>query len=120
MEALRESLRYCPLFRMRRDLLLGDRLIGSSIPYDDMVGCISGLPAAYCGGSTLTASYFSNDMVQSQIESKIKLALGVACFLGVAYSLIAGNLWPAATCLAISGFCVLVSYRRERQLERRP
>jgi hypothetical protein len=53
------------------------------------------------------------------LESKIKLVLGIACSLGVAYSLIVGNLGTAATC-AIGGFCVLVSYRREKQLERRP
>lgn len=48
----------------------GDRLIGSGISYDNF-GRITSLPSAYSGGGTLTSSYFSNDLVQSQTQDGI-------------------------------------------------
>ena len=47
-----------------------DRLLGSGIAYDDY-GRIISLPAAFAGGSTLTTSYFDNDMVRSQIQNGV-------------------------------------------------
>ncbi len=48
----------------------GDRLIGSGITYDNF-GRITSLAGSYAGGSTLTNSYFSNDMVASQTQGAI-------------------------------------------------
>lgn len=47
-----------------------DRLIVSGIIYDNF-GRITGLPAGYAGGKTLTTSYFSNDMVASQSQGGV-------------------------------------------------
>ena len=48
----------------------GDRLVGASITYDNW-GRITNLPSAYSGGGTLTTSYYSNDLVQSQSQDGI-------------------------------------------------
>ena len=48
----------------------GDRLIAEGISYDNH-GRTTSLPAAYAGGSTLTTSYFTNDMVASQSQGGI-------------------------------------------------
>jgi RHS repeat-associated protein len=47
-----------------------DRLTGGGIAYDSH-GRITSLPSAYAGGSTLTTSYYTNDLVQSQTQSGI-------------------------------------------------
>src|SRR5260221_5682100 len=48
----------------------GDRLIDSGIAYDNF-GRITSLPATDAGGETLTTSYYSNDLVQSQTQGAI-------------------------------------------------
>jgi RHS repeat-associated protein len=48
----------------------GDRLLGSGMSYDNF-GRITSLPASYAGGSTLTSSYYANDLVQSQSQGGI-------------------------------------------------
>jgi YD repeat-containing protein len=48
----------------------GDRLLAAGITYDNF-GRITSLPAGDAGGSTLTTSYFSNDMVASQSQGAI-------------------------------------------------
>jgi RHS repeat-associated protein len=47
-----------------------DRLESSGLTYDEL-GRITTLPAALAGGSTLTTSYFSNDMVASQSQNGV-------------------------------------------------
>ncbi len=47
-----------------------DRLIDSGIVYDNY-GRITSLPGADAGGETLTTSYYSNDLVQSQTQGAI-------------------------------------------------
>jgi RHS repeat-associated protein len=47
-----------------------DRLTGAGIAYDSH-GRITSLPSAYAGGSTLTTSYYVNNLVQSQTQSGI-------------------------------------------------
>jgi hypothetical protein len=44
------------------------------------------------------------------------LVLVAACLPAIAYALIHGRLWPAATC-AFCAFVVLSSYRRIKDLE---
>lgn len=46
----------------------GDRLIGAGITYDKL-GRITSLPAAYAGGSTLTTSFYVNNLVRSQTQN---------------------------------------------------
>lgn len=48
----------------------GDRLIGSGIAYD-VYGRITSLSSAYAGGSTLTTTYFENDLVASQSQGGV-------------------------------------------------
>ncbi len=47
-----------------------DRLIGEGISYDNF-GRITSLPGAYAGGSTLTSSFYSNEMIASQSQGGI-------------------------------------------------
>jgi RHS repeat-associated protein len=47
-----------------------DRLEGEGTVYDNW-GRITSLPAVYAGGTTLTTSYFSNDMVKTQAQNGI-------------------------------------------------
>jgi RHS repeat-associated protein len=47
-----------------------DRLLASGLSYDSF-GRITALPGTYAGGSTLSTSYFSNDMVASQSQGGI-------------------------------------------------
>jgi RHS repeat-associated protein len=47
-----------------------DRLKGGGIAYDDY-GRITSLPAVFAGGKALTTSYFSTDMVASQIQNGV-------------------------------------------------
>jgi RHS repeat-associated protein len=44
-----------------------DRLIGTGISYDDF-GRIKSLPGEYAGGSTLSSTYYSNNLVASQTQ----------------------------------------------------
>lgn len=53
-----------------------DRLLGSELTYDSF-GRITSLPGTYAGGKTLTTSYFSNDMVQSQSQNGITNTFGL-------------------------------------------
>jgi RHS repeat-associated protein len=46
-----------------------DRLIGPGKPTYDSFGRITSLPSEFAGGSTLTTSYFSDDMVASQSQA---------------------------------------------------
>lgn len=46
-----------------------DRLIGSSKPTYDSFGRITSLPAEFAGGSTLTTSFYSNNMVANQSQA---------------------------------------------------
>jgi RHS repeat-associated protein len=48
----------------------GDRLTGEGITYDSF-GRITSLPAAYSGASTLTTSFYSNEMVATQSQSGV-------------------------------------------------
>jgi RHS repeat-associated protein len=48
----------------------GDRLLGTGLTYDNF-GRITSLPNAYAGGSTLTTTYYSNDLVKSQTQGAI-------------------------------------------------
>jgi RHS repeat-associated protein len=49
----------------------GDRLLGTGLTYDNF-GRITSLPSSYAGGgSALTTSYFSNDMVASQSQGGV-------------------------------------------------
>jgi RHS repeat-associated protein len=45
-----------------------DRLIGASKPTYDSFGRITSLPSEFAGGSTLTTSYYSDDMVATQSQ----------------------------------------------------
>lgn len=47
-----------------------DRLVGTGLTYDSF-GRITSLPAAFAGGKALTTSYFSNDMVASQVQNGV-------------------------------------------------
>ena len=47
-----------------------DRLKGGGIVYDDF-GRVENLPGAFAGGSTLTTSYFSTEMVASQTQAGV-------------------------------------------------
>jgi RHS repeat-associated protein len=47
-----------------------DRLTGTGITYDNY-GRITGLPAAYAGGSTLTSTYYANNLIRSQSQNGI-------------------------------------------------
>jgi RHS repeat-associated protein len=53
-----------------------DRLIDEGIAYDGF-GRITSLPGADAGGKTLTTSYFSNDMVQSQSQNGVTNTFGL-------------------------------------------
>jgi YD repeat-containing protein len=44
-----------------------DRLTGEGVTYDNF-GRITSLPVAYAGGSTLTTSFYSNEMIASQSQ----------------------------------------------------
>ncbi len=48
----------------------GDRLLATGLTYDHW-GRTTSVPASYAGGSTLTTSYFSNDMVATQSQGSI-------------------------------------------------
>jgi RHS repeat-associated protein len=48
-----------------------DRLTGPSKPTYDSFGRITSLPSEYAGGSTLTTSYYSNEMVATQTQGGI-------------------------------------------------
>jgi RHS repeat-associated protein len=47
-----------------------DRLEGEGLVYDGF-GRVTSLPAKFAGGSTLTATYFANDLVSSQTQSGV-------------------------------------------------
>jgi RHS repeat-associated protein len=47
-----------------------DRLTGTGLTYDNY-GRITSLPAAYAGGSALTSTYYSNDLIRSQSQNGI-------------------------------------------------
>jgi len=48
----------------------GDRLLGTSLVYDNF-GRITSLPAGYAGGKALSTSYFSTDMVAEQSQNGV-------------------------------------------------
>jgi RHS repeat-associated protein len=48
----------------------GDRLLGTGVTYDNY-GRITSLPASFAGGSTLTSTYYSNDLIKSQSQNEI-------------------------------------------------
>ncbi len=48
----------------------GDRLLGTGLTYDNY-GRITNLPSVYAGGSALTTSYYSNDLIKSQSQGGI-------------------------------------------------
>ena len=48
----------------------GDRLLATGLTYDSW-GRTTSLPASYAGGSTLSTTYFSNDMVATQSQGGI-------------------------------------------------
>ncbi|HET8861788.1 MAG TPA: DNRLRE domain-containing protein [Solirubrobacterales bacterium] len=47
-----------------------DRLLGTGISYDNY-GRITSLPESFSGGSTLTSTYYTNDLVRSQTQGGI-------------------------------------------------
>lgn len=52
------------------DRVKGELPIGEGIAYDSF-GRITSLPSQYAGGSTLTTSYYGNEMVASQSQSGV-------------------------------------------------
>jgi RHS repeat-associated protein len=48
----------------------GDRLLGTGLTYDNF-GRITSLPAADAGGTALTSTYYSNDLIKSQSQGGI-------------------------------------------------
>lgn len=54
-----------------------------------------------------------------RLEMKIMLVLAVAALVAMAYALTQGKLWVAGL-LALNVVLIALSYRREKQSERRP